>query len=73
MDFNPKLASEMRAVLMHDDSLRGISEALKAKWRMQSPKRESGDETMYALGHQDGMVEAIDLFLQEIEAIAHSK
>lgn len=69
--FHPKLVAEMRNLMAsHETSLKEIAKLLKARWRENSPKAETADETMYNLGRQDGKCEGPDAFLQEIEVIA---
>ena len=53
--------------------MRAVSSALQAKWRSQSPKRETADSTMYELGKQDGMCEGVELYLQEMERLASER
>ena len=67
-----KIKSQTRELLRsHEDLLLSVKEQLKAHWRSQSPKRDSSDETMYELGKQEGMSDGVDLFIAELERIAH--
>lgn len=68
---NPKLSSYIKAMLQqYGSNLESVCDELKRQWRASSPKRDSGSETMYALGKQDGMCEGIDTLMQELERIA---
>ena len=54
----------------NEDFLKKLSEQLKVLWRGKSIKAVSNSDTMYNAGKVDGMCEAVDIFIGEIERIA---
>lgn len=70
---NSTIKSQVRNLLQYEDILKNVGEDLKRKWRSQSPKKQTVDETMYQVGKQDGMCEAIDTLFQELEILASNQ
>ena len=69
---NPKLKNQLRNLLgQYEETLKIVAEDLKRKWRNQSPKKQTVDETMYQVGKQDGMCEGLDILFYELERLAH--
>jgi len=73
MDYkNPKVASEFRVLLTnHEESLKVLFKDLKTRWRENSVKGETSDETHFNVGKQEGMIEALDELMKEITTVAH--